>query len=331
MRQGSSDVSGKHEWVENSEHFSAEASHSEEIARIMREADDITVVSSPVLTHDFTRDVEWSGARCYVMTSTEKRLLLESQGMLDKETFRLHEKTTSAISKTALVRHSDDLGARAILADPESGDCRGLFLTSDLTVKSMICGQFLAVPLSPAEIREMWAIMRWTFWERATSETVGKTTKRWTPLGKFKLPKPARVLQSKSRSRGVDGWYMDVADSAASEILVASTELDKNNAIVRRLCELGRKGTSVTVMTDTSCSMRTCSMMNAANIRVLGFSCFHASAITSESGVLVASAGMGGSRHGTRFEIGVFLDDERAEDVRKTMQGWKANYQYEFK
>ena len=77
--------------------------------------------------------------------------------------------------------------------------------------------------------------------------------------------------------------------------------------------------------------MHTCSMMNAANIRILGFSCFHANAITSESGVLVASAGLGGSRHDTRLGIGVFLDDERADDVRKTMQDWKVNHQYEFK
>ena len=320
-----------HGWVENSGYSGAEANRSERIARIIYDADDVMVVSSPVLTYDFTREVGESNTRCYVITSTERCLRLKPRGMLDKETFRLHGKTTNAISKIALVRLSGDIGAKVILADPQSDDCKGLFLTSDLTAKSMQCGQFLDVPLDLAEIREIWSIMRWGFWERATSEIVGESTKRCTPLKKFSRPNPARVLQSESRGGGAHGKSMGIIGDTASEVLVASTGLDENNPIARRLCELGRRGASVTLMTSTSCPTRACAMMNAANVRILGFSCFHANAIMSESGVLVASTGLAGGGRGAKLEIGLSLDGERAEDVRKTMQAWMGNHQYEFK
>ena len=188
-------------WVENDEYHNRWVDRSEEISDIIRGADDVVVVSSPVLDHECARNIDASGARCYVITSTMERLRKEPRRRLAQDTCRIHEEATGEISKTALIRFSDGFGPKVVLADPESDGRRGGFLTSDLVSESMQCGQFLHVPLEPAEIREMWSLLKWGFWERATCEVVGETPKRCKPLGKFKPPKPVRILRSTPGSR----------------------------------------------------------------------------------------------------------------------------------
>ena len=331
MKPGASKKVEAHRWMENDRYSGEEASQPVNIARIISGADNAVVVASPALTYDFTWEVTRSSARCYVMTSTGERLRRDIRGGTSKETLRLHEETTGKLAENALVRRSDDFGAKMVLADPKSDRSNGLFLTSDLTSESMRSGQFLSVQLSPAELREAWSLLRWAFWERATSEAVGGVTRRCKPLGKFELPKPVCILQfGPSRCR-MEDKARGILGGASTEILVASTELDENHEMVRNLCELGRKGASVTVMTGTDSPVRPCAMMREANVRILGFSSFHANAIATESRALVTSAGLTRRGPDSRFEVGLSLEGERAEGVRKTMRVWATNYQYEFK
>ena len=122
---------------------------------------------------------------------------------------------------------------------------------------------------------------------------------------------------------------MEILDDPFAEILAASTDWDADGMIVKKICELGRNGSSVTVMAEINGSERACRIMKDANVRVLGFSCLHANAIVSESNALVTSAGL--TRRGQGFGVGLRLGGKRAGDIKKEMQEWQESYQYEFK
>ena len=324
------------EWVPNGSYRKTRpASMVGRVAEIIQGADEVAIASSFLLADNRIEhalaDAHWGQKRCYVMMAAASRLRQDIDNEFDRMAHDRHIETLKGIAGKALVRSSDDFHAKIVLADPGSDEPRGLFLTANLATEGLERNQELFVELEPDEIREAESVLRWAFWERSAHELAGNKLRDCKPLGKIKPVESKKILQTEPHHT-IKRKIMEILDGRPKKIIVASFGWDAGHAVVEKLCGLSRQGTSVTVLTRSGRKSTYAALvkMKRANIRILGFSWFHAKAIISDSHTLVMSANIGERGLEKGFELGLTLEGERAEKVKKTVSGWIDNYQYEF-
>ena len=324
------------EWVPNGSYRKTRpASMVGRVTEIIQGADEVVIASSFLLADNRIEhalaDAHWGQKRCYVMMAAASRLRQDIGNEFDRMAHDRHIETLKGIAGKALVRSSDDFHAKIVLADPGSDEPRGLFLTANLATEGLERNQELFVELEPDEIREAESVLRWAFWERSAHELAGDKLRDCKPLGKIKPVESKKILQTEPHHT-IKRKIMEILDGRPKKIIVASFGWDARHTVVEKLCSLSRQGTSVTVLTRSGRKSTHAALvkMKRANIRILGFSWFHAKAIISDSHTLVMSANI--EEHGLEkgFELGLALEGERAEKVKKTVSGWIDNYQYEF-
>ena len=323
-------------WVKNGNYLETRpASMVGRVAEIIRSADEVAIASSFLLADgNIERAITstWGQRRCYVLLAATARLRQDIGNEFDKMAHDRHVATLKNIAGSALVRSSDDFHAKVVLADPGSDEPRGLFLTANLATEGLERNQELFVELEPDEVCEAESVLRWAFWEHSAHELAGDKLRDCKPLGKIKPAESKKILQTEPH-RAIRRKIMEILDGRPKKITVASFGWDAGHAVVEKLCDLSRRGTSVTVLTRAGRKSTHAALekMKKANIRILGFSWFHAKAVISDSHTLVMSANI--ERHGLEkgFELGLTLEGKRAEEVKKTVSGWIDNYQYEFK
>ena len=318
-------------WVKNGNYLETRpASMVGRVAEIIRSADEVAIASSFLLADgNIERAITntWGQRRCYVMLAAAARLRQDIGNEFDKMAHDRHVATLKNIAGNALVRSSDDFHAKVVLADPGSDEPRGLFLTANLATEGLERNQELFVELEPDEVREAESVLRWAFWEHSAHELAGDKLRDCKPLGKIKPAESKKILQTEPH-RAIRRKIMEILDGRPRKITVASFGWDAGHAVVEKLCDLSRQGTSVTVLTRAGRKSTHAALekMKKANIRILGFSWFHAKAVISDSHTLVMSANI--ERHGLEkgFELGLTLEGKRAEEVKKTVSGWIDNY-----
>ena len=324
------------EWVPNGSYRKTRpASMVGRVAEIIQSADEVVIASSFLLADNRIEhalaDAHWGQKRCYVMMAAASRLRQDIGNEFDRMAHDRHIETLKSIAGKALVRSSDDFHAKIVLADPGSDEPRGLFLTANLATEGLERNQELFVELEPDEIREAESVLRWAFWEHSAHELAGNKLRDCKPLGKIKPVESKKILQTEPH-HAIKRKIIEILDGRPKKIIVASFGWDAGHTVVEKLCSLSRQGTSVTVLTRSGRKSTHAALvkMKRANIRILGFSWFHAKAIISDSHTLVMSANI--EEHGLEkgFELGLTLEGERAEEVKKTVSGWISNYQYEF-
>ena len=325
MKSDARNGSGLSRWIENDGYYTTDAARGKWIARLAQNADTVAVISSRSIDPVLAEKVSCA-SRCYIITSERKEIWgREGQEAGPYGSSRHGQMTLTNM----LVRFVDGFGANVVLTDPRSSSPRGLFLSSSLDPDAIRCDRLLYVRLKPSEISEMWQIVRWAFWEHASGELRdGGNIVDCSPLGALNLPKPAHILRSDVRDRGIKAAAKSILRDGTSSVIVAAPTLDASHWIVRRLCELADIGTRITVMTSTCCPADAASTLKGAGIRVLGFSCLHVNAIATEKCALLMPPVEAWS--GPGLEFGLLLKDNRAVDVRKIMRKWEKNYQYEF-
>ena len=323
-------------WVKNDNYLETRpASMVGRVAEIIRSADEVAIASSFLLADgNIERAITntWGQRRCYVMLAAAARLRQDIGNEFDKMAHDRHVATLKNIAGNALVRSSDDFHAKVVLADPGSDEPRGLFLTANLATEGLERNQELFVELEPDEVREAESILRWAFWEHSAHELAGDKLRDCKPLGKIKPAESKKILQTEPH-RAIRRKIMEILDGRPRKITVASFGWDAGHAVVEKLCDLSRQGTSVTVLARAGRKSIHAALekMKKANIRILGFSWFHAKAVISDSHTLVMSANIEERGLEEGFELGLTLEGKRAEEVKKTVSGWIDNYQYEFK
>ena len=305
------------------------------VADIIRNADEVVMASSFLLADSHIERAltgTWGQQRCYVMLAAATRLRQDIGNEFDKMAHARHIKTLKNIAGNVLVRSSDDFHAKIVLADPGSDEPRGLFLTANLATEGLKRNQELFVELEPDEIREAASVLRWAFWEHSAHELAGDKLRDCKPLGKIKPAESKKILQTEPH-RTIKRRIMEILDGRPKKITVASFGWDAKHEVVEKLCSLSRQGTSVTVLTRAERKPAHAAMvkMKRANIRILGFSWFHAKAVISDSHTLVMSANIEERGLERGFELGLTLEGKRAEEVKNTVSGWIDNCQYEFK
>ena len=306
---------------------------------LLAEAVRTAVVSSFLLAD---RDVEDAmlktarrGVRVYVLLASEARLDREpGDGEFERRVLAEHEDMLRRLGGHVLIRSAPHFHAKLVLVDPGERPS-GLLLTANLTREALERNEELAVELTPDEVKEATAIVRWALWESAEHELVDPADFRAVkPLGRVAHPAPApHVLATTASVRQLREAAMELIDGASRKLVVASFGWDAGHPVVERLCARARQGISITVLARIRPrAMPALVALAKAGARVLGFRWLHAKAVQADSGrALIMSANL--EKHGLDdgFELGLRLEDERSEELRTRLERWSDQAAWELR
>ncbi len=297
------------------------------------------VVSSFLLAdrevEDAIMEAAKNGVRVYVMLASEARLGSEPRGgEFHQEVLAQHKSMLNRLGGYVLIRSASHFHAKMILVDPEERPA-GLLLTANLTREALERNEELAVELTPAEVKEAAVIVRWALWESAEHEFVEPPNFRAVkPLGRVDHPAPSPHIRATTSSvTQLREEAIDLIDSASRELAVASFGWDAGHPVVERLGARARQGFSVTVLARVRPQVMPALVALAeAGARVLGFKWLHAKALWADSGrALVMSANLEKRGLDEGFELGLRLEDERAEELRMRLEGWSSQAAWELR
>lgn len=309
--------------------------HLDGVLSLINRAEQTVVISSFLIADKQIEDAIVNktdeGVRIYILTAASKRLLQEVNNEFDEKARAIHIDMLKRLSKHALVRSSERIHAKIVLSDPKNNPA-GMLLTANLTTDALVRNQELSVNLEKYEIKEAYDILRHVFWEQANHEMLEPD--RLTdcrPLGKVKPIKTQKILQTSPVHKSIRDEVMRVLNTASKSITVSSFGWDADSPIVKKLCDLSRSGTKVTVITrNRKVTMPVMVVMKKAGIEIIGFRWLHAKAVVSDSSVMVMSANM--DRYGMEaaFELGIRLDGKRAALIRKELKKYTEHPEYKF-
>lgn len=312
---------------------------TEHVTTLLASAKRIAVVSSFLLADSEVEaailDAARRDVRVYVMLASEARLDGEpGDGEFQQRVLAEHKDMLSRLGGWVLIRSAPPFHAKLVLVDPEASPA-GLLLTANLTREALGRNEELAVVLSPEEVKEAAALVRWAMWEGARHELVDPGNFRAVkPLGAVDHPAPMpHVLATTSSATQLREEAIDLIDSASRELVVASFGWSADHPVVERLCERAREGLPLTVLARVrESAMPALVALAEAGARVLGFKWLHAKALWADSGrALVMSANL--EKHGLDdgFELGLRLKGERTEELRMRLERWSRQAAWELR
>ena len=300
------------------------------IVTLLATTERMAVVSSFLLAdrqvEDAILEATERGVRVYVLLASEARLDREpGDGEFEQRVLAEHNELLKRLGGHVLIRSAPHFHAKLVLVDPHARSA-GLLLTANLTREALERNEELAVELTPSEVEEAVALVRWALWENAEHELVEPPNFRAVkPLGCIDHPAPApHVLTTTASATQLREEALDLVDSASRELIVTSFGWEAGHPVIERLCARARAGVSLTVLARVRPrAMPALVALAEAGARVLGFRWLHAKALWADSGrALVMSANL--EKHGLDggFELGVRLDGERAEELRARLERW---------
>ena len=309
------------------------------VTALLTSAREKVVVSSFLLADRETEDAilkaAKNGVRLYVMLASEARLGSEPRGgEFHQEVLAQHKSMLNRLGGYVLIRSASHFHAKMILVDPEERPA-GLLLTANLTREALERNEELAVELTPTEVKEAAAIVRWALWKSVEHEFVEPPNFRAVkPLGRVDHPAPSPHIRATTSSvTQLREEAIDLIDSSSRELVVASFGWDAGHPVVERLCARARQDVSVRVLARVRPQVMPALIALAkAGARVFGFKWLHAKALLADSRRgLVMSANL--EEHGLDdgFELGLRLEGERAEELRKRLEGWSSQAEWELR
>ena len=275
------------------------------------------------------------GVRVYALLASEARLDREpGDGEFERRVLAEHQDMLQRLGGYVLIRSAPHFHAKLVLVDPHASPA-GLLLTANLTREALERNEELAVELTPQDVAEAAEVIRWALWERAEHELVEPGNFRAVkPLGCIEHPAPVpHVLATTASVTQIREEAVEIIEDASRELVVASFGWDAGHPVIEHLCARAREGLSLTVLARVRPrAMPALVALAKAGARVLGFKWLHAKALWADSGrALIMSANL--EKHGLDggFELGVRLDGERAEELRRRLERWSDQAAWELR
>ncbi len=309
------------------------------VISLLEEAQEKAIISAFLLAdkgiEDAILEAEKRGVRVYVLLASEIRLKQEgSDGEFDQKTFKQHKAMLNRLEGRALFRSAEHFHAKAAIIDPERNP-QGILLTANLTSEALERNEELAVRLTAEEVREAIGYLKWAMWESAEHELINQGDfKAVKPLGKVPHPKPTKnVLATTEKSHSIKEQMLTLISNAQREIIVSSFGWDKDHEVVRALLDRASKeGIKVSILGRIrSKTMPALLALAEAGASVYGFKWLHAKAICIDGGqqAMIMSANLEKYGLDSSFELGVRLDDHRAEFLHKCLRDWETQAPWE--
>lgn len=231
-------------------------------------------------------------------------------------------KVSRHLGERALVRYMDGFDAGIILADPHTKPT-GAFLCGRPESDSWIV-------LSRRQVQDAYHIMRWAFWEQVAGECMNGSVRKCRSLGLVTSSEGDWVkVQTVGYSR-ISDRIDEILRNDNKIITVLNPHWDDHTSMVTRLCSASRGGADIRIITHTDGSYVSPELreMVRAGITVLGFAGMDVRAILTDGPCLVVSGGLGLDCSDSRFQIGVELNKNQSQILRRAANGWVAKHQF---
>ena len=302
------------------------------LVHLIEQASEMVVISSFLFADETLQElllkVAQKGIRVYLLTASEMRLEQDPHEAddFDKKVIEKHKKMLKKLGGYIFLRSARHFHAKMVLVDPYHRQPQGFLLTANLTSEALERNEEMAVKLTPEEVKEARSLVRWAMWEEAEHEMLNDSTfSQCKPLGKeTEPPQTIKIVATTSRSQKLREQVEKILQEARSEIMVSSFGWDAEHSTVRLLCQQAQKGLNVTVLARyRPATMPALEALAKAGAKVFGFKYLHAKAIwTDQKCALVMSANL--QKHGLDegFEVGVSLQDKRAEEIHERLTRW---------
>ena len=268
------------------------------------------------------------GIRVYVLLASEARLgREEGDSEFDKKTLEQHKTMLNRLGGHVLFRTAPHFHAKVVIVDPEKHPS-GILLTANLTSEALERNEEIAVSLTPDEVIDITAFLKWAMWESAEHEFIN-TEDRFravNPLGKVPHPSSkSEIVVTTSKARTIKDKVLEIIDGAPSKIMISSFGWEADHAVIKRLCARARKGIDVTVLARVRpSSMPALLTLAEAGAKVFGYHWLHAKALwTDRNRALVMSANIQANGLDQGFEIGICLSEGREQEVLNHLEAWQ--------
>ena len=276
-----------------------------------------------------------NGVRCYVMFATNVRLQQEgANDEFTKKAYQRHSETLRKLSGKVLIHASNNFHAKIILCDPNT-EPRGMLLTANLTHEALGRNQELSVHLTKNEIIENMKILRWAFWEYAENEIIDNkgTFYAYRPLNEItEYECKNNVLQTTPNYKTIKNELIQMINNKTKSIIISCYGWEEGHVLIDKLCELSKQGVAVTVLARPRSQYNKIFIkMKKSGIQIYGFKWLHAKAIMTDTQTMIMTSNIEKNGLDAGFELGILLDDKRAEKIRHILNQWAHEFQYEFK
>lgn len=268
------------------------------------------------------------GVRVYVLLASEARLgASPSEDEFEKRVVDQHKVMLARLGGHALFRSAPHFHAKIVVIDPDTNPA-GILLTANLTQEALERNEEFGVTLTPGEVVEAIAYLKWAMWETAEHELIDPKDgfKATNPLGKVQHPADASaIVATTAKTNAIRDEALRLIGTAKTRIIVSSFGWDADHRVVQELCARAREGLEVTVLARLRpTSMPALLALAEAGASVYAFPWLHAKAIWTDSGeALVMSANLQVDGLDQGFELGIRMADNRAAELCERLLAWQ--------
>jgi cardiolipin synthase A/B len=305
---------------------------------IIHDAKEILVLCSFLLADEQVEqallEAEERGVRVYCLIAAETRLDREDpEGEFDKKVLAQHCAMLKKLAGKVMFRTSSIFHAKVVLADPFTSNANGVLLTANITTDAMQRNEELLLELEITEVKQLAEYLKWALWEAAEHESIESGEfAAVRPIGVIDHPAECfPVIATTEKRQQISEKALAMIQSAQSEIQVSCFGWDLAHPVVEALVAKAKSGVSVRVFARIRpTSMAALETLAASGAVVFGFKWLHAKAlVVDQQEAMVMSANF--QTHGLDegFELGVFFNDDRIENLLYILQCWESRAQWQ--
>ena len=274
--------------------------------------------------------------KIFVMDSAEARL--SNSGFEEDESFATKDYKKMLVAKfknNFVHRQANNLHAKFILIDPKTNP-QGYLFTGNFNEKPFFENPELAVKLSEKQVKELFEVFTYHFWEYTTDEqTASEQFDKVKPTRKFKAPKLKNILLT-SPDNNLSNLKITLEKSvkkAKKEIIFSTFGFDIKHELSNEILSKLKSGIKVKVFCRPSekAIKNNIEILAQNGAEVFCHQLIHAKSLIIDSKeAFIFSANF--EKHGldTGFETGVKLDNEQLSDLLKIYKNWQKTYPYQF-
>lgn len=278
-------------------------------------------------------DASARGVRVYMLTASDQTLEKHANddeigGAKDVEA---HKRLLNRLAPKVLLRSAHHFHAKFVMADPWTTPT-GHLSTANFN-KALHDSVELCVPLGAVAARQAALCFFHAFWSEAQFELVGPGRFGAVQSPPATPPEPTfgPIVATTQAHAVLRDAVTTLIAGATRTLTVATFGLDATHPLVDALLEKAQSGVAVTVLTRPRPAIREAALrLEQAGVRVLAHDTLHAKAVVSDAGALVMTANLATLGLDSSFELGLRLDDEAAEELRRVLDEWIARFPWTF-
>ncbi len=274
------------------------------------------------------------GVRVYALGAAEARLANhneEEEDFMKEHYIKLLEETFKG---SILFRTADYFHAKYLLIDPESNAAAGFLVTCNLTNKALSENPELGLQLNPIQIKELFEIFVYHFWEHAAHQH-GKSAQfdAVAPAKRF-APKPwthVRITSPNPAATTLLPSLLEAVEKATKSIVVSAFGFESEHALCQAILKKAKDGMEVIVFSPPRKPNLDgfCKQIEQAGGIVISQNLLHAKfLVTDNHTAYVFTANFAKLGLDSGMEVGILLSKEQTVELNALITRWKKDFQF---